>query len=215
MKCKLLALTLCLASLSCKEIKANNSNLQAEKRALSKGKSNATFFAASDNTPLFFPETASGLETPTAPYVIPLTFTQAKHSQGKGIKASPRGDYFLLDEGSYLVLFTGTFSTNQPAADFDVALQLGSDVIFDNFESLLGESTSMCLTNLYKVVEVKERTTLSVVVQNEFEEFFDAATQGPAQVPAPVPQPNQPQPENSFVPALNALTRSITIIKLS
>jgi hypothetical protein len=213
MKLKFLALTLCMATLSCTSMNAQDTRLQPRKSAaktklLSKDTISATFFGASDNTAISFSGTSSGqvgvLNDP--PTLTPLTFTQHKHANGKGIKLSSAGDYFLLDKGRYLVLFTGTFQVSAtenerirdfaPGVFFNVALQLGSNVIFTNGESHQANLDDTGITYISKVIKVDhDRTNLSVVVGN-VSVFVGQLV------------------ELEILANLNALTRSITILKL-
>jgi len=187
MKFKLLALTLCLATLSCLNLNAQaqkvkkpniakntkNPRISPASKLLSKDSADFYFFEASDTNPFVF--TGSSV---TPPNFVPLPFTQQKLSHGQSIKPNATGTQFLLEKGTYLVLFTGTFQTDltiSPTEEgifFDIALQLGPNAIFINTDSgnpLSGDGfgdfaspISLCCTS--KVVEVDKPTNLAVVV---------------------------------------------------
>lgn len=194
MKQTLLALIMCKVLLAGTDLQAEAKPFKEKTftKQLSKDKSLTTFFAASDTQPLSIPPilTDSNFYFNTSNFV-PVTFTQEIHAQGKGIKAGANGASFLLEKGTYYVLFTGTFSTTALFGFFDVGLQLGSELIFVNSHSLDTFVDSTGVVNLYKVIDVKEDSSLSVVVDNEsFSEEEEALNE------------------------ISALTRSITIIKL-
>lgn len=174
MKFKFLALTMCLWTLSSLSLQAANlkskqgasyPKMDNRAKVQSKHKASPNFFGASSavGIPLI------GI---TPQVFVPLTFELHEHSHGKTIKAE-NGSQFWLDKGTYLVLFSGTFvviapqnpvlSEFQDVAAYNVALQLGSNVIFTNTDSADAEDSSTASSAITKVIEVTEPTKLSVV----------------------------------------------------
>jgi hypothetical protein len=173
MNFKLLALTLCMATLSFVNLRAEDSKLTRKSIAgvklLSKGEASLPFYSASDKS------TVTLFGATTASYVA-LPFTRDIDVNGKGIKANKNGDQFRLNKGTYLILFSGTFQAHgladSEAVDFaylEVALQVGPNIIFINTDShnLLedGEDANG-ISSISKVIEVDEPTTLSLVVRD-------------------------------------------------
>jgi hypothetical protein len=208
MKFKLLALTLCMAALSSVSLKAQDAKLlplkyAADSKVVSKDKKSRTYFSASDAAQISLTQSTHAQTLPQIPFV-PLTFTTHIHANGKGIKSN--GDQFRLSKGIYLVMFTGTFQVAGPEDDvyFDVALQVGSDQLFINSEShesqffddtigvvVPGDSTG--ISSIFKVIEVKKPTDISIVARN-------------------TTSVTALQERGTIV---NALTRSLTILKLA
>jgi hypothetical protein len=193
MKFKLLALTCFLAALSCFNLNAQAHKVNKPKATnaskLSKDSKDSIFFEASDTNPFVF--TGSSVN----PTFVPLPFTQQKLHHGHSIQPNATGTQFLLEKGTYLVLFTGTFQTDDSTGHqnigifFDVALQLGSNTIFintDSHEPLSTDFDPIGISSTNKVLEVDKPTNLSVVVRGT----TDLST-------------------------VTALTRSLTILKLN
>jgi hypothetical protein len=170
MKFKFLALTMCALTLACASIHAKNTRVLTPKKAkkamlLSKEKSGLQFFGASDGSTIT-------LASPTTAWT-PLTFTKHKHFHGDSIKPNAAGDTFLLETGTYYVTFTGTFSgaITQNGQDegvfYNVALQLGPNVIFINTDSQEPNGfESACISTISKVIQVTSPTNLSIVAMD-------------------------------------------------
>lgn len=190
MKFKFLTLALLMATLSSFTINAQKALVKKPKMAkalksLSKGASDFIFFEASDTNPYV-------LTGSLTPVYVPLPFTQQKIHHGDAIKPNSTGTEFLLERGTYLVLFTGTFFANPNGGDegvfFNIALQLGPNTIYINTDSRIGAGDgleSIGISCIPKVIEVDKPTTLSLVAE-----------------------------ATTFDTTVTAMTRSLTIIKL-
>jgi hypothetical protein len=178
MKFKFLALTLCMASLSCIHLQAQSVKDQNAKHSsmkglhtnvMSKDGADFTFFGASDVAPF----TLTGSPTPT---FVPIPFTQHHISHGKAVKSNATSDQFLLRKGTYLILFTGTFTADDNPSTlgdlgifFDIALQVGSNTIFlntDSHEPLSSGFDATGVSCVSKVIEVDKPTPLSIVARD-------------------------------------------------
>jgi len=174
MKFKFLALAICLATCNLLHLQAAGQKdtpykKQSMQKGMSKGKSAPNFFGASSSTTI-------PLDGTMNPVFVPLSFEVHEHSHGKSIKAED-SSHFKLEKGKYLVLFSGTFVAVQSLfspfqqveevdyATIEVALQLGSNVIFINTDTHDTFDDTTGVSAITKVVEVNEPTTLSVVAK--------------------------------------------------
>jgi len=161
MKSKLLAFALCMTALSSANIEAKIAAKNAKPFQISKEKSAITFFGAEDTSEI-------DLVGPTSAFTQ-LTFTQDQFSFGKGITPNLASSEFLLEKGTYYISFTGTFQlsgSSATAAYYDIALQLGPNFIFVNTDSVnFTVDNPFSVSSLYKVIEVKKPTNLSIVAR--------------------------------------------------
>jgi hypothetical protein len=163
MKFKLLALTMCALILSSASVQAKNAKVFTSKSAkkahlLSKSMPNTTFFGAEDTSTI-------SLTGPTGVWT-PLPFTMDQLSNGTSITPNGASNTFLLAKGTYFISFTGTFAdTGGDTAFYDIALQLGTNVIFINTDSQETVTDNIGISTIYKVIEVDTPTNLSIVTR--------------------------------------------------
>jgi hypothetical protein len=171
-----------MATVSCLSLNAQDAKLlplkrTADAKILGKGKANFAFYGASDISRIPLPGFASST-------FVKLPFTQDVHAHGKYIKAEDNGLEFHLEKGSYLVTFTGTFSVGAlndevitihgSGVFFDVALQVGSNILFINTDSHDASNNGIFagaeiddtgVSSISQIIKVKEHTKLSVVAR--------------------------------------------------
>jgi hypothetical protein len=158
MKFKFLAFAVCIAALSTVGIEAKDIFSKKANNLLSKDKSSIIFFGAEDTSLITLVGTTTSAYTP-------LTFTQDQLSNG--ITTDVTSSQFLLKEGTYKISFAGTFQSGFPPSFYNIALQVGSHIIFINTDSLeFFPFDSFGISTIYKVIEVDKATTLSIVARN-------------------------------------------------
>jgi len=177
MKFRQIAYALCLMTLSTINAEAKSvKNVASKKKVafqkaypqlMSKDVSSLPFYNATDTSII----TLNGATTSA---FQPLSFEDFVHDETGSVKASKSGNQFRLDEGAYLVMFTGTFEadlTDETSAlgiFFDIALQLGQDVILINTDSrdpLASGFEPISISSTSQVIKVDKKTNLSVVTR--------------------------------------------------
>jgi len=152
-----------LATLAFGDVHAKNAHAKNAK-LIAKDPVIKSFFSAADNAP----QTFTGPESPTSPLpsFAPLTFTKHVYHRGHAIESHK--DKFRLKKGVYLISFAGTFtgSITDSAEIFDIALQLGSDVIFINTDS--ADFINPAMSSFTKTIRVEDgQKDLSIVVRTQ------------------------------------------------
>jgi hypothetical protein len=166
MKNQLFAFTLSIAMLSCFDVKAENvplisNNFKGSEEVLEKRAKTLSFYSATDTSA----QTITGTEGAA---FMPLSFTKYKHTHGDAIKSKNGGTKFHLDEGSYLILFTGSFKALGPSSitPFQLALKTGPDIIFNNADSIEASFDNIKLVTYSKIIKIEKHKNLSIVVQD-------------------------------------------------
>jgi hypothetical protein len=130
----------------------------------SKAKGSIPFYRASENDLVIF------LNGSTTASYMPLTFSQHTHVHSSGIEPQKNHHEFVLEKGSYQIAFNGTFLATSVAeggiALVDLGIQVGSEVIGFNTQSIEASFDNTQILNFTEVLHFDKKTTVQIVARN-------------------------------------------------
>lgn len=160
---KLLVLTLSLVTLSFVNGNAQEakgcSHCKKDGSVVSKG---IPFFKASGTSAISLVGSAT-LENTL------LTFTDHKHIHGGGIESKKHGSEFILDKGSYQIVFTGTFQAitgGDILSLIDVGIKVNSKVIGVNTNNIESDFDSFQILTTSQIIHLKKKSKISIIARN-------------------------------------------------
>src|SRR5581483_10457040 len=167
MKHRFFTIALCVATLSFVNGSAQEAKLQrnvspSSKQLIPKGSDSPSFLKANGTSHILL----NG--DPAAPSTS-LTFSKNVLIRGKGIKAKKNGHEFVLEKGSYLVYFTGTFQALGPLfnpATQEFGFKLNSQVLSPQSNLEFIEGNPFATRTISTLIKVKKKSTLSVVARD-------------------------------------------------
>lgn len=97
----------------------------------------------------------------------PLTFTKFKALKGDGIKPKHNDYQVVLEEGSYIVTFEGTFQAFAGSiSTIDLTLQVGSTIYVPNTNSIETNFDKFQILTISQVVKIDKKKKLSIIARN-------------------------------------------------
>lgn len=152
---------LCVIASFCSDASAY-SPINRTKSILSKNHESNSFISVKGNAPILLAPNSISIDD-----YVPLTFPSHVQTKGDAIKIKKNSSEFIIKKGSYLVTFTGTFTSNSPDGfTREVAIQIGSGVLLPFADTNVFAADATGISSISQIVHVRETSKLSIVARS-------------------------------------------------